>query len=475
MQCNIPVRESNVMNHLLHFLAVFLLGIPAILPGAEPSPNVVYIISDDQTYTDFGFMGNALVETPNLDKLAAQSAVYLNGYVPASVCRPSLVTMLTGLYPFQHGIYFNHPPPGFPKLTKSPEIGKERYDALRQEAAKLIQDRPSLPRLLAGQGYRSLQTGKYWEGHFSNAGFTEGMTLAEPSGGKYGDKKLASGVMVAHGNGDAGLDIGRETMQPIWDFLDGGGDDQPFLVWYAPFLPHTPHNSPERYLEIYRNKPGVEKKDIAYFAAISEFDDTVGQLINQIETRGLAENTLFVFAVDNGWQAHPTKAGDHTKNSKRAPFDYGLRTPILLRWDGVIRPARHEGLVSTIDLLPTILSACGAEVPEELPGINLLPSAKGEAQLDPERPVFGDVYPGDATELNKPEGDIAYRWVRKGEFKYVYPHTHGKKAAWGDYLEEPSLFNVVEDPDESENLLGKPEYEAKGQELKRLLDQWWSP
>jgi len=469
----IPLRSF----FLLLGLLTPVLAIPNMLLARDPlQPNVVYIISDDQTYTDFGFMGNDLVETPHLDKLAAQSVVYPNGYVPASVCRPSLVTMLTGLYPHQHGVYFNHPPPGFSKLTKSPEIGKERYDALREEAAKQILDQPSLPRLLAADGYRSLQTGKYWEGHFSNAGFTEGMTLAEPSGGVYGDKELASGAIVAHGNGDAGLAIGRETIQPITDFLDDCvKSSSPFLVWYAPFLPHTPHNSPERYFEIYRNKPGVAEKDVAYFAAISQFDDTVGQLIADVESRGLAKKTLFVFVVDNGWQADPDGPSGHTKNSKRAPFDYGLRTPIMLRWDGVIEPETHEGLVNSIDLLPTILSACHLEIPDVLPGIDLMPSAKGEQTLDPDRAIFGDVYPGDAVSLGKPEENIAYRWVRQGNYKYIHPHAPDGGKPWGSYLSKPALYDVVKDPDESNNLLGDGEYAEIAASLKRQLDDWWDP
>ncbi|MDP7009852.1 MAG: sulfatase-like hydrolase/transferase, partial [Verrucomicrobiota bacterium] len=76
------------------------------------------IISDDQTYRDFGFMGNNLVRTPHLDKLAVQSAFFPNGYVPTSVCSPSLATMLTGLYPHQHGIHYNHPPPGNSAFNK---------------------------------------------------------------------------------------------------------------------------------------------------------------------------------------------------------------------------------------------------------------------------------------------------------------------------------------------------------------------
>jgi hypothetical protein len=125
-------------------------------PIAQP-PNVVMIISDDQTYTDFGFMGHPHVQTPNLDAFAAKSARFVNGYVPSSVCRPSLVTMLTGLYPHQHGVHFNHPPPGFSKLTKSAEIDKQRFDHLRERGAALIRDLPTLPRWLAKRGYRCPQ------------------------------------------------------------------------------------------------------------------------------------------------------------------------------------------------------------------------------------------------------------------------------------------------------------------------------
>ena len=89
---------------------LFVLSSESLL--AAPRPNVVLIVSDDQSYRDFGFMGNDRVHTPHLDRLASQSARYPNGYVSMSVCRPSLATLLTGLYPHQHGIHFNHPPPG---------------------------------------------------------------------------------------------------------------------------------------------------------------------------------------------------------------------------------------------------------------------------------------------------------------------------------------------------------------------------
>src|SRR5690554_4919471 len=95
------------------WLCAAIVVMSAASRADERPPNLVVIISDDQTYTDFGFMGHPWIRTPHLDRLAEQSARYPNGYVPSSLCRPSLATLLTGLYPHQHGIHFNHPPPGF--------------------------------------------------------------------------------------------------------------------------------------------------------------------------------------------------------------------------------------------------------------------------------------------------------------------------------------------------------------------------
>ena len=141
-------------------------------------PNVVMILADDQSYRDFGFMGNATVHTPNLDRLAAASARYPNGYVPMSVCRPSLATLLTGLYPHQHGIHFNHPPPGLRAMRDMTAVD---YQLTRATSDYLIRNVPTLPQILARHGYVCLQTGKHWEGDYKTAGFTHGMTRGRPA------------------------------------------------------------------------------------------------------------------------------------------------------------------------------------------------------------------------------------------------------------------------------------------------------
>jgi len=478
--------DGRITNHPIFVAStlslIFVLFFAAIAPlAAAERPNVVFIVSDDQSWTDFGFMGNERVHTPHLDALATRSARFPNGYAPASVCRPSLVTMLTGLYPHQHGVHFNHGPPG--NRGYNAMTSPEEYRRTRCREFELIRRLPTLPGLLRDEaGYRSLQTGKFWEGHWRNGDFTEGMTTfgAPPPDQTYGGvRTLASGERVAHGNGDVGLQIGRETMEPIVNFVnDCEAEDTPWFVWYAPYLPHRPHDAPERFVEMARDRPGVKEHELPYFASIAQFDHTVGELVRLVEEGGLADETLFVFVVDNGWspsrEPHGRGSGDfkHTERSKRAPFDEGLRTPVLLRWDGEIEPASHEGLVSTVDLLPTVLTAVGLgdAVPDDLPGIDLVPVARGEEEIDPDRAVFGAIYPGDATRLGHPDEDVAYRWVRRGEHKLIVPE---REDPWRRYLVEPALYDLAADPHEAENLHDVPDLRETCAELRERLEAWW--
>ncbi len=464
------------MNRVILF-AILLLSVNS---GNAAPPNIVYIISDDQTYRDFGFMGNKRVHTPNLDALAAKSLVFENGYVPTSVCRPSLVTLLTGLYPHQHGVTFNHGPPGNSGYNRM--TSRQAYENARSPEFEIIRKLDTLPAWLKkGKGYRSLQTGKFWEGHWRNGGFTEGMTLfTPPEEQDYGGvRTLASGEAVAHGNGDWGLKIGRETMKPITEFIsDSEKSGDPWLVWYAPYLPHQPHDSPEKYYALAKSQPDVAEHELPYFAAIAQFDDTVGELLDIVEANADSSNTLFIFVVDNGWSPGLKRSRnrpaefDHSRESKRAPFDDGVRTPILFRWDGHIDPRVESAPVSSVDIVPTIISAIGLEKIPGTSGIDLLK----KDSIDPNRAVFGEIYPGDASSLDDPAGDIAYRWVRQRNLKLIVPHFHHlKQQAWGSYLDGPALFDLVSDPEERNNLIAEIDLAEGRVRLKALLDDWWRP
>lgn len=475
--CWLSTQTEELTEQRMHFgLRRAIGGLLAVLwmpvgsHGQEPQsparPNIVMILADDQSYRDFGFMGNEQVLTPHLDRLAAASARYPNGYVPMSVCRPSLATLLTGLYPHQHGIHFNHPPPGLREMRR---MSAAQYQATRATSDGLIRSVPTLPRILARHGYVCLQTGKHWEGSFRTAGFTHGMTLGRPAdriGPVTGTREQANGEWVAHGNGDAGLVIGRETMQPIFDFLDEHAGQRPFFVWYAPFLPHTPYDAPAEYRSRYA-AGSLPDHLLPYYAEIARFDDTVGQLLEELRSRSLLDSTLIVFASDNGLRPDPERPSRQNARSKLSPYEDGLRTPILIRQDGRVVPATHPQLVQTVDLVPTILSAVGLteEITDRMTGHNLMLSARHQETL-PQRPALGAIYPNDAVVLGQPSQHVRGRWIRDGHFKLIVPGA-------GPAPLPLSLFDLQNDPLEQRDLAGQSDQQQRVVAMTRRLDAWW--
>jgi uncharacterized sulfatase len=413
----------------------------------RPPPNIVMIISDDQGWGDYGFMGHPTIKTPNLDRLAGQSVTFARGYVAAPLCCPSLASMITGLHPHQHKITSNDPPyVGDPKERWTKPWTPERRK-LRDDMMAHMDTAPALPRLLAQKGYVSLQTGKWWYGNYRSGGFTEGMTHGDMArGGRHGDE---------------GLKIGRQTMQPIWDFLDQAGD-KPFFLWYAPMLPHQPHSPPERLLSKYKDQ--TDSIHVARYWAMCEWwDETCGQLLDRLDEKGLADDTMVVYVCDNGWIQQPNAPGPDPR-SKQSWYDGGVRTPIMVRWPGHAEPRREaETPVSSIDLAPTILAACGLKPTPEMQGLNLLDAAA----LSKREAVFGASYSHDAADVNDPAKNLWSRWVVKGWWKLILPEPNQPLG------KEPELYDLKADPDEKENLAAQQP--NKVQEFRALLDRWYSP
>ena len=210
-----------------------------------------------------------------------------------------------------------------------------------------------LPKLLSEKGYLSFQSGKWRKDKFEHGGFTHDMTKGYLNkGGRHGD---------------AGLKIGREGMQPITDFIDHAVKaEKPFYPWYGVFLPHTPHNPPQRLLQNYLSKdlpPPVAK----YFANCEWFDETYEQLIKILEERNLRENTMIVYVTDNGWINRSDLIG-FTLRSKQSSNEGGFRTPILFSWAKAnLQLLVRSDVISSIDLFPTVLSATGVRIPDGLP------------------------------------------------------------------------------------------------------------
>jgi uncharacterized sulfatase len=420
---------------VIRYIDAVLLSV-VLLPGivaAQSPPNVVLIISDDQSWTDYGFMGHEVIATPNLDRLAKQSVVFHRGYVPTSLCRPSLMTLVTGHYARFHGVTGNDPSPKYAKRDS------DLYNQRRAQLIAKIERFDTLPELLGERGYVSHQSGKWWEGSFAHGGFTHGMTRGFPQpGGRHGDD---------------GLKIGRNGMQPIKSFVASAvAANKPFFLWFAPFLPHTPHNPPQRILAKYQrdDRPITIAK---YYAMCEWFDETCGELLSTLEDNGVRDNTLVVYVTDNGWIQNPKRNG-YAPRSKQTPYEGGVRTPIMFSWPGKIQAAKRSELVSSIDLVPTILSLTGARVPEGLPGLDLTENLCQGKAIERDT-IFGEGFAHDIKDVDNPEASLLYRWCIEKKWKLLltydgevnrYPSTHPRTER------RPQLFDLDADPHEKKNI-----------------------
>ncbi len=452
------------MKHTLALLTTLLFAPLVPLHAGEEAlqkPNIVFIISDDQGAGDYGFMQHPHIRTPHIDKLAAQSLAFRRGFVPSSVCCPSLASIITGLYPHQHRVTSNDPPS--PPAANA-RGGRGTTPELTAQWNAMLDHVPTLPRLLTKAGYDSFQTGKWWHGDFPHGGFTHGMT----QGSRHGDEGLA---------------IGRNGLKPVYDFIaDSRRQQKPFFVWYAPMMPHTPHTPPERLIQKYAAK--TDSPHVARYWAMCEwFDETCGELLSHLDREKLAENTIVIYVTDNGWIQSPSSASFAPKN-KTTPFDAGHRTPILVRWPGRVVPAKSDSLASSIDIVPTVLAALGLPAPQGIKGINLLDTKAVESRQH----VFGEDFTIRSQTLDDPAANILWRWVTDGRWRLILPRTFEaegvlKTIPSDKYLRpdltatlqsaQPMLYDLQADPREENNVASKhPEMVAA---LRAKLDAHWTP
>lgn len=416
--------------------------------AAETRPNIILIISDDHGFPDYGFMGSKVAQTPNLDRMASQSLLYTRGYT-MPLCSPSLACLLTGKLPHQNGIIGNDLEDN--NTTATPETkgkGKARKPARDPLAKQLLGNSLVLPKALAGAGYLSFQTGKLWNVTYKDVGFTSGMTD------------------TAGRHGDGGLVIGRQGMQPIFDFIDSTQKEKkPFFIWHAPMMPHLPHNPPEQLLAHFQGKgltPAAEK----YYAMVEWFDQTCGELDNYLAKNNLSDNTVILYIADNGWNADGQ--GPEAR-SKLTPYELGIRTPMFVRWPAKVKPLRDdETLASIIDFAPSILKMAGAKAPSDLPGIDLLDRTAMTAR----KSIFVESYTHNIADLAAPAKSLLAQVIVDGWHKLLIPGDAkpSKGSAAPNGLE---LFDLKSDPLEKTNIAASKPDEVK--RLQAIQQSAWKP
>lgn len=435
----------------------------------SPRPNVVVILTDDHRWDAMSNMGHPLVKTPNLDRIRSEGVRFANAFVTTSLCSPSRASFLTGTYAHTHGVFGNRGEEFNPSAT------------------------PSFPMLLKQAGYATGYVGKWHMGRSSQPrpGFDYWLSFSgqgvyqDPPLNENGREFKARGYMT-----DILTDYAVKFLETK--------RDKPFCLYLAHKAVHGPFTPAERHKDLFADaeipkppsfddtfagKPRWQREAAAgdlerkqgqvpdslppatwdgrrqtrldYYRTLFAVDEGIGRILQTLEKSGQLDNTVILFAGDNGY-FH----GEHRRGDKRLMYEESLRIPLLMRYPPLVKPnSTVSEMVLNIDLAPTILELAGVKPPAGMQGKSFVPLAAGKQV--PWRQSFLYEYWVDLTPtIPRMVG------VRTPEWKLVeYP----------DLDDIPELYHLPNDPHEMTNLAADAAHakrvaELRG-ELKRLMDE----
>lgn len=427
----------------LFILAALFLASSAFAQQPTRPPNIVFILADDLGWTDVGCMGTKYYETPNIDKLAARGLKHMSWYHSQN-CTPTRAAIMTGQYAPRTGVY----------TVGSLERGdpKDRKLNVPTNVTQPPIDRVLLPQVMKDAGYATAIFGKWHLGemgkfHPSKRGFDDAIV----SMGKHFDFNTNPKVPVP-----AGAYLADFLTDHAEKFIDKN-KDRPFFLYLSHFGVHTPLQAKKELIEKYQKKPGVDgHNDPVYAAMIESVDQSVGRIVAKLEALKLTENTIVIFASDNGgvggYMAAGINARSITSNrplraGKGTLYEGGLRVPFIVAWPGHIPPGRSTDVPGVhVDLLPTFVELTGKKVlpKHTLDGVSLAKLWKNpDTKIDRDAIYFH--FPG-YLEAGK-GAKAAWRttpcgMMRSGDFTLLEYFEDGR-------LE---LYNVKDDIGQTKNL-----------------------
>jgi arylsulfatase A-like enzyme len=443
------------------FLLVTILW-TATTPNAVGSDraNVVIFISDDQMLHSLGCAGNPAIRTPHLDRLAGDGVLFTRCFSPNPICTPSRACILTGQDSWTNGcVFFGEP--------------------IRESS-------PLWPRLLSQHGYETFFTGKWHnDGQPSARGFTCGAEIYV--GGMFDHGQLP---VIQYGEPKKARKPAQEYSSELFvdaaiRFLERRDADRPFAVYVAFTVPHDPWTPPGEYATMYapeempvpanfmprppfrmhpsfptlrdqrqlpfpRTKADVRRALSQYYGMITHMDVQIGRLLDVLDQRQLADDTLVIFVSDQGYSL-----GSHGFVGKQTMYEEGLITPLILRYPRLRRGAATcDALTNLVDLFPTICEATGVDVPETVVGESLLGLYQGKVDR-----VRDEVF---ASFHSPTRHFMSTRCIRTERYKLIQHLLTG----------EVELFDLAADPLELENLSGRPDQAELQAQLTERLMAW---
>lgn len=439
-----------------------LLGLAALgqqataEPGVRRQPNVIVILADDQGFGDLASHGNRSVRTPRLDQLAGQSA-RLDHFYSTPVCATTRASFLTGRSCAETGVWGVH---------------------LARDYMRL--DETTLAEVFQRAGYATAFMGKWHNGKHEpwlpwNRGFQECWMAS---------LYVHENNTVSH-NGRAepwrGWTSDRLADKAI-KYIDARAD-QPFFLYLSFLAPHEPWHAPAALVKTYQER-GLSPALATVFAMIEQMDAGVGRVLDAVDRRGLAGDTIVVYFSDNGPIGESGNLGDLSeaemalrnpaglRGAKGNIWENGIRVPAFIRWPGHVKPRVLSDVVHVRDLFPTLLDLTAVPftaAPERpLDGVTLAPLLSGKvdslAPRETVMPYWEARWPThDSGVLTKPAALAAADQVfsvRTPNLKWI--------QAWG----ETEIFDLNADPDETHNLISQRPEDAE--RLSKLAHDWFS-
>lgn len=462
---NIMIRINK--NHWsILFTAILFVGSVIVLASCTKNPkhpNIVLITVDDLGWTDLSCMGSEYYETPNIDNLAEQGIRFTNAYAACAVCSPTRAAIQTGRYPSRIGITNVIVPRfqgGIIEGGKNPIGLREPREGLQCPKNHMFLEHEdiTIAEILKPLGYSTCHIGKWhlgtddWypdtQGYDHNIG---GCDFGQPPAyfDPYRNKKCESiPTLPPRKEGEYLTD--READEAVKFILSN--KNKPFFLNLCHYAVHTPIQAKDSLINKYEAKAVTNHKRADYAAMIESVDEATGKIIKCLEEENLINNTFIIITSDNGGLIGPTD-NSPLRLGKGFPYEGGIRIPQIFYWPEKFKKGKvFDGAVCSIDILPTIIEAVNAELPDkEIDGISLMPHIAGNEPYANRTLLWH--FPHFRLRKIKP-----YSIIRDGNWKLIKRYT-------GD--PEYELFNLAEDISEGNDL--KDKFPEKVTELDNKL------
>ncbi|VGO14654.1 Arylsulfatase [Pontiella desulfatans] len=452
---------------------LLLLLCAALVGSASAKPNVIYILADDLGMGDLGIYGQEKLKTPNIDRIGTEGMRFTDHYSGNTVCSPSRAVLMTGQHPGHVHCRGN---------------GDENAFALDPGMT-------TLPRLFKNAGYATGAFGKWGLGHTDLEGNPNPMTHGFDRYSGWKSQMIAHtyypNFIVRNGKAeplDGKTFVHDLIMQDAFDFISTNAKaGKPFFAYIPTAVPHAAMHAPpelhEKWRKVYPQfdskigKYGAGKDDpcppvtnpIAGFAAMMEnLDNQVGTLLDMLKELGIDNNTIVLFASDNGCHhegGHNPEFWDSNgplRGIKRDLYEGGIRTPFLVRWPGTVKAGSTSDHLSAFqDILPTMAELTGQPVPGQADGKSIAPLLQGGKQPEHDHLYFEFI--------RGKSGPYSARALRQGNWKAVQLSVKNQ----GKQMLPIELYNLETDLGEENNVAAQhPEIVER---MARLMDEAHTP